>query len=77
MQADDYERAVRQAAPSSPRLQGEGPTPCWDPHLQRVMQHHHLAIAEEAVAEELIRDLTLSLTAAPGSLTVTNSDLYN
>lgn len=77
MQADDYERAVRQAAPSSPRLQGEGPTPCWDPHLQRAMQHHRLAIAEEAVAEELIRDLTLSLTAAPGSLTVTNSDLYN
>lgn len=55
--ATDYLAAVRTATGLPQRLQGRAGTASWDDALASAMHEHDIAIAEEAVATELLVDL--------------------
>lgn len=55
--ATDYVRAVRTATGLPQRLDGRVVEASWDDGLAAAMQEHGVAIAEEAVAAELLADL--------------------
>jgi uncharacterized protein (TIGR02679 family) len=54
-QAADYQAALRVAVGEP--LAGKAADAIWDPALTKVMQHHQVAIAEEALAAWLLPDL--------------------
>jgi uncharacterized protein (TIGR02679 family) len=54
-QAADYQAALRVAVGDP--LAGRAADASWDPALTKVMQHHGVAIAEEALAGSLLSDL--------------------
>ena len=58
----DYIAAVRAVSNSGHHLQGKTTEAVWDTALASAMQQHQLAIAEEAVAPSLLRDLDGRLT---------------
>ena len=55
--AGDYEAAVQAAPHAQSKLSDTSVTALWDPQLAPAMRHHGLAIAEEALADGLIKDL--------------------
>ena len=54
----DYEAAVANSPPVTHELSGTSVSASWDESLAAVMQHHGIAIAEEAVAAVLLEDLS-------------------
>ena len=59
MDARDYETALRHVASAPLAALAAPPIARWDPALSTSMRHHALAIAEEALAEELLGDLAM------------------
>jgi uncharacterized protein (TIGR02679 family) len=60
MSTADYESAARSATPVRHDLAASETEADWDVHLARTMRQYGLAIAEEAVADSLFDDLSLS-----------------
>lgn len=55
--ATDYLTAIRQAPSDRPSLRGMQVMASWDEALTTTMAQHRIAIAEEALASELLKDL--------------------
>jgi uncharacterized protein (TIGR02679 family) len=60
--AADYVAAVQVSPRPGRRLDGVAALASWDSELTCAMQRHHLAIAEESVADRLVQDLDGSRT---------------
>lgn len=58
MRTADYEAAARAAASARHPLDSAGTEATWDTRLTAAMREHGLAIAEEAIAETLLGDLS-------------------
>jgi uncharacterized protein (TIGR02679 family) len=56
--AADYIAAVRTASGLAQRLEGVTVKASWDDELAAAMHEHGVAVAEEAVAAQLLSDLT-------------------